>query len=429
MSRPSRRASGFALVAALATGVALFFLSCEKREIEIPRGYRAEAARNSYLAAQRLLERMGTPVRGFADLSGISALPPEHATLFIPTSRQALGKARAQELLDWVERGGHLVVVSWQLFDDPNREADLVLDPIGIRQYLNESADGESEGEGEEGDELELEPPPAPEPPPHAPDGPRPLITLASAVDDEQEAPGPEIARAMFPDRETPLEVEFDPAFRFELAPAAKDREVFQIADANGAHLRTLRVGRGLVTALTDDYFLTQPKIERWDHAELVYRLAHFEGRSGPVWIVFGDDYPRPLTLVLRHAWMVVASALVLLALWLWSASRRFGPLAPDPPTERRELMEHVRASGRFQWRRDAAPALLAATREALLARVRERHPTLASAAPAEQAESLAELSGLSRASVQRALQFSNDTEAGRFAQDVATLEKIRRSL
>jgi hypothetical protein len=419
-----------ALVASVATLAALFFLSCEKREIEIPRGYRGEAARNSYLAAQRLLERLGTRVQSFADLSGLSSLPPEDGTLFVFTARQALGKARARELLEWVERGGHLVVVSWQLFDDPKREPDLVLDPIGVRQYLNESSDDEPDSDEPESDAPDTDPsPPAPEPRDQAPGEPPPLITMASFVDDEAEPDEPELARATFPDRELPLEVEFDPDFRLELAPEANDSEVFEIADSNGTHLLTVSKGRGFVTALSDDYFLTQPEIGEWDHAELLYRLAHFQGRFGPVWIVFGDDYPSALALVLRHAWMVVVSALVLLALWLWSASRRFGPLAPDPAIERRELMEHVRASGRFQWRRNAAPALFAATREALFERVRERHPTLASASPAEQIESLAELSGLPRESVQRALAFRTDTEAGHFAQNVATLEKIRRSL
>ncbi|MEX2205105.1 MAG: DUF4350 domain-containing protein [Myxococcota bacterium] len=432
MSRPSRRASWVALAASAATLVALFFLSCEKRAIEIPRGYSGEAARNAYLAAQRLLERLGTPVRSFADLSGLAELPPEDGTLIVPTARRALGKARARDLLDWVERGGHLVVVSWQLFDDPEREPDLVLDPIGVRQYLNESSGEEPEREAPESDAPSIEPPPrppAPQPPARPPVGPPPLVTMASNVSDEEEPPGPEVALVYLPDRELPLEVEFDPAFRFEVSEAANDTAVFEIADANGAHLVTVRRGQGYVTALTDDYFLTQPKIADWDHAELVYRLAHFAGRAGPVWIVFGDDYPGALALVLRHAWMVVVSALVLLALWLWSASRRFGPLAPDPPRERRELMEHVRAAGRFQWRRGAAPALLQATRDALFARVRERHPTIASASPAEQAASLAELSGLPREGVARALAFRTDSEASRFAQNVATLEKIRRSL
>jgi len=411
VSRPSRRAGWIALCGSAAALVALFFLSCEKRSIEIPRGYQGEAARNPYLAAQRLLERMGTPVRSLADLTGLAEAPPADATLIIPTARRTLSEARARELLHWVESGGHLVVVSWQLFDDQNRDPDFVLDPIGVRQYLNEAPEEKPQDE-------------AP-----APEEPAPLVTRTGALDPEDEADEPVVARATFPDRATPLQVEFDPAFRIELDPAATEARIFEIADANGAHLVTLRKGRGLVTALTDDYFLTQPLIEDWDHAELAYRIAHFEERAGPVWIVRGDAYPGALTLLWRHAWMVAASALLVLALWLWSASRRFGPLAPDPASERRELMEHVRASGRFQWRHAAAPALLAATREALLERVRERHPSFATLAPAEQAEALAELSGLPRERVLRALAFRTDTEAGRFAQNVGTLEKIRRSL
>jgi hypothetical protein len=394
----------------------LFFLSCEKRSIEIPRGLRGEAARNPYLAAQRLLERMGTPVRSLADLSGLAELPPADGTLIVPTARRTLSKARALELAGWVESGGHLIVVSWQLFDDKSRAPDFVLDPLGVRQYLNEAQDDSPQDDSPQDDER-------------APEEPAPLVTQASAPEDEDEEPEPEIAQAEFPDREKPLQVEFDPAFRIELDPLATAARIFEIADANGAHLVTLRKGRGLVTALTDDYFLTQPIIGDWDHAELVYRIAHFEGRAGAVWIVWGDEYPGALTLLWRHAWMVVSSALLVLGLWIWSASRRFGPLAPDPSSERRELMEHVRAAGHFQWRRAAAPSLLAATRNALLERVRERHPSLAALGPAEQAERLAGLSGLPSERVLRALAFRTDTEAGRFAQNVATLEKIRRSL
>jgi Domain of unknown function (DUF4350) len=418
---PSRRAGWAAFVLALATLVAVFFSSCEKRTVDFRRGYQGEAARNKYLAAQRLLERMGTPVRSFADLSGLSELPPADATMILPTERKTLGASRSAELLRWVEGGGHLVTVSWQIFEDPERTRDLVLDPIGVRQYLNEDEeeDGEEEGEApsvEPEDPFLLEEPESPG-----------IKTIES--DEDPEAPGPEVALAEFPDRETPLEVEFDPEFRFELGPEAVPARVFAIADANGTHLVVLQHGKGLVTALTDDYFLAQPTIGERDHAELVYRLAHWGGRFGPVWIFYGDAYPSAAALLWRHGWMVVVTAGLVLALWLWSASRRFGPLAPNPTRERRELMEHVRAAGLFQWRRGAAPALLAAVREAVLARVRERHPSLTALDPAQQAERLAQLADLPRERVSAALAFQTDSEAGRFAKDVAVLEKIRRSL
>lgn len=420
MTRPSRRAGWIGLAGAVAAAVTLFFSSCEKRSIDVPRGYKGEASRNPYLAAQRLLERLGTPVSSFRELPSSLELDPSEATLILPTPRRSLGRARARELMRWVEDGGHLIVVSWQLFDDENRFPDLVLDPLGVRQYLNESDEAVPE-------EPEPESPEPGEPEP--PDESAPVVTKASTTEAEAEEDEPELARAVFPDRAAPLQVEFDPEYRIELDAEAEDARVFEIGDANGVHLVTVRAGRGLVTALTDDYFLTQPVIADWDHAELVYRLAHFAGRSGPVWIVFGDEFPGALALVWRHGWMVVASAALVLALWLWSASRRFGPIEPDPPAERRELMEHVRAAARFQLRSGAARGLLAATREALLERLRERHPSLATLSPAAQAEQLSELSGLPRESVASALAFAPEAETSRFEREVAILEKIRRSL
>ena len=41
-----------------------------------------------------------------------------------------------------------------------------------------------------------------------------------------------------------------------------------------------------------------------------------------------------------------LAAAAVLLAAWLWSTSRRLGPLIPQPPATRRSMVEHVAASG-----------------------------------------------------------------------------------
>jgi hypothetical protein len=414
VSRPSRRAGWVALGVGTATLAAVFFSSCEKRTIELTRGYSGEAARNKFLAGQRMLERLGTPARSFADLSGLSELPPTDVTLILPTDRKTQTEAGANELLAWVERGGHLIAVSWQLFDDPKREPDFTLDPIGVRQYLNGKGD---QNDDEEGPDAA---------PPEDEDSPALKI---SATDDKSEQPGPEVAEAEFPDRDTPLQVEFDPEFRIELSPAAEKSRVFSIADANGTHLVVLRHGQGFVTALTDDYFMAQPTIGDWDHAELLYRLAHWDGRSGPVWIFYGDEYPDAWSLLWRYGWMVVVTAVLALVLWLWSASRRFGPLAPDPTRERRELMEHVRAAGLFQWRRGAAPALLSAVREAVLARVRERHPSFISLDPAQQAERLAALADLPSDRVRAALAFQSDGEAGRFAKDVAVLEKIRRSL
>lgn len=388
-STTRRRRFGWLLLAGLA--VAVFFATCERAEVELPRGYVGEAARNRYYAAEQLLGRMGMRAQSFSDVGALAALPPESSTLVLPTARRAVDPATSERLLDWVLRGGHLVVVTWELWDDPNRIADPILDAVGVHQLLNGAADAD----------------------PNATGGER----------------APPIAEAEFPDRETPLAVRFDPRFRFELTDDALESLVLAIGDEDGSHWISLRHGKGLVTGLTDDYFMTQPDIGELDHAELVYRMSRLGGHRGPVWFVYGDQHPSVAGLVLRHAWTVAASALVLLALWLWSASRRFGPIAPDPVTARRELMEHVRASGRLQWRRGGGAGLLAAAREALLARMRERHPGFQSLTPAEQADRLETLSGVPSARVAEALAFGAEADPTRFTAKIAILEKLRRSL
>lgn len=404
-----------ALLVALLGAAGLFFAtSCEKRSYELDTGFHGEAARNKYLAAQRLLERMGMPAQSFADPSVLATLPPTKGTIVIPTRRHTLGERTSQRLLDWVEQGGNLVVVTWSLWDDPRREADPILDPLGVHQFMN----GKDEDEG-----ADAAPPGAPDQPPETEPAPEPAPPEAG------EPNAPVVGRVDFPDRDTPLEARFDPRFYFELDEKAESQVLLEIGDENGTHFFTLRHGKGLVTALTDDYFLANDTIDELDHAELLYRVTRLGGHRGPVWFVYGDAFPSPLGLVMRYGWMVVVAAAVWLVLWLWSASRRFGPLAPDPAPARRELMEHVRAAGLLQWRRGGSGALLAATREALLERARTRYPAFESLTPAQQAAHLASRSGLAPERIAEALAFRSAPDPGRFAGDVAILEKLRRSL
>jgi hypothetical protein len=413
---------------------ALFFDACEKRTIELPKSYSGEAARNKYLAAQRLVVRMGGNAKSSPYFDALEQLPPTSGTLVIPTARHALGRARSEGLLEWAKQGGHLVLVTWQLWDDEHREPDLILDALGVHQFMTREDDGESpEAPDANAPPEESAPAPdeTPDEPAAEPDGADGDDEAADTGDDEA-ADGdeePELARAHFADRKRALQVQFDPQYRLELTDEAQAQKLFTVSDSAGLHLVTLHCGRGLVTAMTDDRFMTQPAIGEHDHAELLYRLTRLGERSGPVWFIYGDRYPSLLQLLVRYAWMIALSGVAFAALWLWAAARRFGPIAPDPPNARRELMEHVRAAGLLQWRRGGARALLEATREALLARMRERHPAFHSLEPAQQAEQLARLSGLPRERVLAALEFRKQVDPARFAGDVATLEKLRRAL
>jgi uncharacterized protein DUF4350 len=411
----SRRANWLLGPTVLLAAVALFFATCEPYDTEYHTGYTGAAKRNHYLAAQMLLARMGMPAESFADVGVLAKLPDVGATLVIPTERRALDADTSARLLDWVESGGQLVVVSWSIWGDPKRTPDPILDALGVHQFQNSDDD--------DGDDVAK---------PTADDGPDQLDDPdAGGSDDPDDSDDdePPVAEADFPDRDTPLEVRFDPNFRFEVDDATESSILLEIGDDDGSHWLTLRHGKGLVTALSDDYFMTQPQIGDLDHAELVYRMSRLGGHRGPVWFIYGDARPSALSLVWRYGWMVAVSGAALLALWLWSVSRRFGPLADDPPTARRELMEHVRAVGRLEWRAGAGHDLLAAARDALFVRMRERHPGLDLLDPADQARALEKMSGLPRSRVAEALSYATETDSGRFAAKIAILEKLRRSL
>src|SRR5687767_7464389 len=107
----------FAALASLVGGI--FYVSCERGVEEVSDPARGEAARDSYLAARRMLDAMGAPVTRLYYLD--QRMPSTDATLIMPDERSGLTSDRAEQLLDWVGRGGHLVVVVWTLWDAPQR--------------------------------------------------------------------------------------------------------------------------------------------------------------------------------------------------------------------------------------------------------------------------------------------------------------------
>jgi hypothetical protein len=388
------------IVLLLAGGSAYFFRACEKQSITVYTGFQGEAQRNPYLAAQRLLESMGVQVHYVANLAQLDPELPTNATVLAPVNRnQTVSQERSEALLDWVTAGGHLVVVTWSLWDDPERVADPILDPLGIQQFMASEVP-EEPGEEEEMLEVQLT---EEDPDPHA------------------------LAQIPFADRDEPLLAYFDP--RFFLGLVSDHAPAWEVSDAFGTHVLTVEYGNGYVTTLTDDFFLSNTTIGEHDHAELVYRVAHLFERHGPVWIVSGTSYPSPLALIRRHAPWIAISVLALAAFWMWSRARRFGPIRPDPAAERRRLMEHVEAAGRLQFRHGGERELLSSVRKAILSRVGERHPTWVGLEPRELHEHLAERAGLDLERVSRALAYTGETDHERFSRRVATLEAIRKSL
>jgi hypothetical protein len=122
-------------------------------------------------------------------------------------------------------------------------------------------------------------------------------------------------------------------------------------------------------------------------------------------------------------------SAGVLLLIWLWYASMRFGPVLPAPALARRRLLEHIEASGRFLWRGGQAERLLKGVRQSLYRTLELRHPAWASLPSAELYRRLAELARVPKDEVQNALLYIHAGNEHEFTKVISTLEHLRKSL
>lgn len=102
-------------------------------------GYGEAARRNPFYAADRLLDRLGFTVHSVRRLSDLPDSLAAADTLFVAIPTYALSAAESQHLLDWVERGGHLVVGVQHEYR-PGQKFDYLLEPLQVHSGRVESA-------------------------------------------------------------------------------------------------------------------------------------------------------------------------------------------------------------------------------------------------------------------------------------------------
>jgi hypothetical protein len=376
----------------------IFYGLLEPHTETVEGGFRGEAARNPYLGLARMLEAMGLEVTLKRDLDELAALPPTDVTLLMLGRRDYVSEKRAAELREWVEQGGHLVVRAWPDLDEDDavQLGDPLLDAIGVYARTMK-ADGDDED-----DDYEEE-------------------ATSHKEKDELARWSPEPGVVMRIDFHKPFVLEYD------------DEEAEPVetwSDAAGDHGYAMPLGKGHITVWSDDLFLRNYNIGRWDHAELAYRLVRMFDARGKTWIVIRDAVRRSiLSRILEGAWSVCIGLAVWLLFYLWSIAPRFGPIQPDPPVERRELMEHVKASGSFLLRNGGFDTLVSAVRSALLRRVQQRHPQWLALDARARVERVAEHTGIAAKEIEDALESASSTQRDTLVKRIATLEAIRKRL
>lgn len=329
MNRPLVWA-GLLLVCLLAAGGFYAWHKATPYDEVVDRGPSPEALANPYLAAERFLRQQGLVVKQAENLQHQAKLPASGSSLLLLGERSNMSPRQVDELLQWARAGGHLFLVAEALWDeDTQSSGDLLLDRLQIHQSLSEEFDQ-----------------PAPARKNKAPD----LTKLY--VDNET-------AAAYF---------SFNTLYHLT---DPKHQAQFSANSAKSTHLMQVNLGQGRVTVITDSDLWKTPFISQHDNAWLLWHLT----QGTQVTLLFNSHVDNLFSLLLRHFPQALVALTALLALGLWRAGRRQGPIQSAPPKARRQLQEHLKASADFLLRRNGNHALLHALQRDILRTARQRHP------------------------------------------------------
>jgi len=387
MSETTRGAKGGLI--ALAVGTCVFVLvawfvhTYERVERTVTLPPVGEAAWNPLYVLKQALKADGVRVESRPRFNlPVSALGPRDTLVLLDDPRY-LDAARAQTLLAWVARGGHLVVRTPPGARLSQHEAMPLLDALG----------------------LQVKDPGACEP---------------FQVEEEQR------------------HVEFCRARRFVFAEVEPELSWGNLRD--GYVYARLGHGQGHVDVLADVDFLGNGTPARGDrpasgglhditHRVLARQILAPNYGQGAMHLVYAVQMPSLWRTVLTRGWPVWVPLLVALLGWLWARAQRFGPPLPAPQAARRSLLEHVRASGEHLYRYGKGPLLYAAARKAFLMRLRRRDPVAAALSGEPQVDALARRFGLPAARLRRALQVPTQRERREFADRISLLMHMRNRL
>lgn len=352
----------------------------------VDRGPSPDALANPYLAAEHFLNQQGLVVEHANGLEQLANLPAKGHSLLLLGERSNMTPRQVEQLLAWAKSGGHLLLVAEALWDEETgKSGDLLLDRLDIHQALSETFD---------------EPAPA------------------------RKKPAADLTKFYVDNETDPAYFSFDTDFNL-IDP--KHLAQFSANSADSSHLMQLNLGQGRVTVITDSDLWKTPNIGKHDNAWLLWYLT----QETDVTLLFNSDTDDLLTLLIRYFPQALVALAALIALALWQAAMRQGPIQAPVPKARRQLQEHLKASADFLLRRSGQGTLLQALQHDLLRAARRRHPGFEHLTTAEQRRVLEHLTRHPPHIISQALEplTQKRLSSADFSRQVACLQTLRNAL
>ncbi len=395
----SRRA-GFTLAMALLLAVGLIASyvlgKLEPYEDVIEHGPAPEVASSPYLAAEHFLRKQGIAARRAEGLDVLDELPSEGQTLMLLADRGNMTPRQVERVLQWTANGGHLLFIAERLWDEEEgKSGDLLLDLLGIQQYMSDELDDEEASE--------------------AP---------AENEQDEEHEAYPQLTKLYLENEQAPAYIAFNTDFH--LYDAQNRAHAWANSEAT-THLLQLYHGDGLITVLSDPWIWQNRNINEYDHAWLLWYLS----QDSAVTLLYHADSEGLARLLLRHFPLALLVLALLIIAALWHVGVRHGPLQAPASRARRQLEEHLRGSADFLLRRSGQHSLLKGLQQDINRRARRRYPGFEKLAVADQWQVLGRLTRLPAKDISQAMRPlpPQRLSASDFTRQVAHLQTLRNAL
>lgn len=383
-----KRAIIWSLVAAmmLVTLVAVWFLQNFE---QVPTSHRQppqkEAQRNPYLALEHLLKQLDRPLKRVNSPSSLDQLAAGGVLILDENRRRNVDPARSERLLNWVHQGGYLIVAAESASDDP------LLKKLGTSPY--QPPQGQREP-GRKDVDIGLE---------------------KSAT-----------TRVLLPANNTEYRLE-----RFGRGLVSSQPKPVWRAGLNDERNSLLHFdwGRGHITVVDDMNFLSNYRIGELDHAELLWALLQNYQPQGTIHLASRMEIQTLWQWLVESAWMLLISSAVLIALWLWQITPRFGGTLPMPIDERRDLAQHLSAIGRSVWREGGVAHWLAIVRQTVQKRLSLRYPKLTQQDASEQRIALAKIAACKTIDIASAMTSGRAQSTDEFCKAMQILQRLDQRL
>jgi hypothetical protein len=348
-------------------------------------GYRGPARTNPFLAAERFLAELGCAVERIETLD----FRRTSGGVLVTNPAAFMNHGDAKAAMNWVGRGGHLVLFlsgseKWRgdfgefaldefvkllKKEDMAEESKLLLEALGLdlaSRGVNVGDDSDAE------DSLTIS-------------GRRLTGVLPCGL-------------------------------KFERQPHGDVR-------SSGAlpALESFVRGEGRVTVLANAHPFRNRWLAESDHATLLWSIVQLGG-DRRVWFCDGARVSF-FAMLWEHGWMAIVAVAILIAAWLWKGLPRFGPLQTVGEESARDFTTHLELTGAFLWRHHEARTLLAPTQRAVTAAIQRAgwHPTTP-----DFFEKVAARAGISIERARDALTLNDTSEPQRFQRLIHDLQIIR---